>query len=111
MMKGEKNMKCLKIYKGKGYFINKNKEEIELDKITTEDILWMIDQITDPKNLEENFEVDNIEKSEIKNEAHKVIYQNLCKKLSDLIKNRKNFFDEIQSQYTDAIKKYSNKNI
>ena len=42
--KEEKNMKCLEIKNGKGYFLNADGEMVELDKMKKDDLLALIPQ-------------------------------------------------------------------
>ena len=51
-------MKCLEIKNGKGYFLNVDGEMVELDKMKKDDLLYLLDIAT---NIEESFEMDNIE--------------------------------------------------
>ena len=88
-------------------FTDKEGNQQPLDKITKDDILFLIDAITDPERENEQFEIDDLTKIEIKNEAHKVIYQNLGGKLQELIDNRTKLFDEAENTYEAAINKYS----
>ena len=62
-------MKYLRIKNGKGYFLNSEKAEIEIDKIKRDDILRLLDLASDETI---NFEIDTIECDNIKNEAHKI---------------------------------------
>ena len=64
-------MKCLEIKNGKGYFLNEDGEMVELDKIKKDDLLYLLDIET---NIDESFEMDNIETCKLDNQAHKVIY-------------------------------------
>lgn len=100
-------MKCLSVCNGQAFFTDKEGNQQPLDKITKDDILFLIDAITDPERENEQFEIDDLTKIEIKNEAHKVIYQNLGGKLQELIDNRTKLFDEAENTYEAAINKYS----
>lgn len=68
MKKGEKNMKCLEIKKGKGYFLNTVGEMIELDKMKKDDLLYLLDMAT---NQTESFVMDSLQECELDNQAHK----------------------------------------
>ena len=46
------------------------------------------------------------DKTELKNEAHKIIYSHIYKKISELIENKTRFHDESASMYKDALAKY-----
>jgi len=95
-------MNYLKIENGQGYFLNKKSETVPLDMISKEDIYWLLEQV-----FEDSFSMDEYSETLIKNEAHKVIYRNLYNKLSELVVNKNNILDEINSLYTDAIEKYN----
>ena len=79
-------MKCLEIKNGKGY-----------------DLLYLLDIAT---NIDESFEMDNIETCKLDNQAHKVIYENLYDKFQELLQNRTRFYDESIVLYKDALQKY-----
>lgn len=50
--------------------------------------------------------MDEIEGDNIKNQAHKVIYESLFKKFKEFLENRERFIDESESLYKDAMQKY-----
>ena len=105
-MKGETIMNYLKISNGKGSFRNKDGEYKEIDTITKEDILYLLDEATDSTS---NFEMDEITDDSIKNEAHKIIYKSIYSKFSNLLSNKKQFLDECDGLYKDALQKYKPK--
>lgn len=94
----------LKINNGKGYFLSKINEMVELDKMHKEDILYLLDQATDPNVV---FEMDELTDGAIQNEAHRIIYDALYKKFDELLKNKNRFLDESENLYKDAFSKYS----
>ncbi|ADU22799.1 hypothetical protein [Ruminococcus albus] len=99
-------MNYLKISNGKGSFRNKDGEYKEIDTITKEDILYLLDEATDSTS---NFEMDEITDDSIKNEAHKIIYKSIYSKFSNLLNNKKQFLDECDGLYKDALQKYKPK--
>lgn len=105
IQKGEKNMKCLEIKGGKGYFLNEEGNMVELDKMKKDDLLYLLNVLT---NTEETFEMDDIQSCKLENQAHKVIYESLYDKFSELLQNRTRFYDESAALYKDAIQKYRN---
>lgn len=105
-MKEEKNMKCLKICNGQAYLCSSKDCVKPLDKITKDDLIQMIDIITDP-DVEDTFEIDDPKTNTISNEVHRIIYQNLSGKLQELIDSRTSFVDEANSLYKDAFDKYT----
>ena len=96
-------MKCLEIRNGKGYFYNMDGEMVELDKMKKDDLMHLLNIATD---TEKNFEMDDIQLSNIENQAHKVIYENLFDKFQELLQNRTRFYDESIALYKDAMQKY-----
>lgn len=96
-------MKYLKIEDGKALFLNAKDKLVELDKITKEDILFMIDRAI----ADEEFEMDSQEEQELHNKAHQIIYKHLHEKFSDLINNREIFKNESDKLYKEASDKYS----
>lgn len=103
MTKGNNNMKCLMIKNGKGY-LKHNTGDIELDKISKENLKWMIEQILN--NTDEEFSMDNLSECKIHNKAHEIIYRNLEEKFRQLINDRNRIFDECNNQFEAAFKKY-----
>ncbi len=96
-------MKCLKIEKGKGFFLRNNGDVEQVDKMTKDDVLYLLNLATSSK---EPFEMDPIGDQDVINEAHKIIYRSLYSKFSELLENRTRFFEESASTYKDAIEKY-----
>ena len=103
MMKGEKNMKCLKIENGRGHYLDKERNYLEIDKMGKDDILFLLNIATDEN---ETFEMDDPDESELSNPAHKIIYSNLYEKFSELLLNKSRFLDESEAIYKDALQKY-----
>ena len=103
MMKGEEIMKCLKIENGKGYFKNIEDEYLEIDKISKDDILHLLNIATS----DDEFEMDECDDVNLKNEAHKIIYRRLHQKFSELLNNKTRFKDECNGLFQTAIEKYS----
>ena len=96
-------MKYLIIRNGQGYFLNTEEKEKKIDSITKDDILFLLRQAT---NAEIDFEMDVIDKDNIKNEAEKIIYENIYIKFQELLKNKNVFIDESMALYKDAFAKY-----
>ncbi len=51
--------------------------------------------------------MDDPEKSNIPNEAQKIIYENIYNKINDLISNRDTIISEISNLYKEEYSKYS----
>lgn len=97
-------MKCLKIDRGRGYFLGENGDYVEIDGISKEDLLRLLNIAI---STDESFELDQMDDELIKNEAHRIIYRNLSNKFLELISNRNRFIDESEAKYKEALKKYS----
>lgn len=99
-------MNYLKIERsGRCIFMDSKGEKKDIDQISKEDILYLLDKATEEGH---EFEMDDPTSNEIKNEAHKIIYENLYDKFQDLVKNKNKFIDESEALYRDAIQKYKN---
>lgn len=97
-------MKYLKIENGKGFYLDSENEFQTIDLIQKEDMLNLLDAVTD-KEIE--FEMDE-NSDEILNEAHKIIYNELYKRLNELKEDKDRFLEESESLYKDALQKYKN---
>lgn len=95
-------MRYFKIENNKVYFINKETKYIELDQITKEDLLFLIN-----KAFDQDFEYDKYESDKIKNQAHNVMYKNIENKFSEFISRKDEIIDEVNNVYKAAIDKYS----
>lgn len=100
-----KLMKYLKIKDNKGYFLKQEKEQpdqwIEIDKISKEDLMNLLESA-----ISTDFEIDEYIEENIGHKAHQIVYKSIFEKFTDLINNKKSFFDECDSQYRSAIEKY-----
>lgn len=103
MTKGAENMKCLKIKDGKGLFLQKNGEMETVDKMTKNDVLYLLNLATSSDNP---FEMDMLQEQDALNEAHKIIYRSLYSKFFELLESRTRFVEESESTYREAIEKY-----
>lgn len=100
-MKGKKYMRILKIDQNKGYFSLDGEEWLELDKLTKESILALLDLI-----ISGDAEMDEYSEEKLKQPAHGIIYRNLYQKLSELSSNKDKFKRESESLYKESIDKY-----
>lgn len=97
-------MKCLKIENGKGYFLRSNGDMEQVDRMTKDDVLYLLNIAT---SSEEQFEMDSDEEEQnLSNEAHKIIYRSLHSKFSEILESRSRFAEESASTYKDALEKY-----
>lgn len=95
-------MKYLEIKENKGFLLNEKGVWIELDQISKEDILFVVDRAFN----EEDFAMDDFNEEDLKNPAHRIIYKQLHEKISDFIERKSALKDEISSMYEDAYNKY-----
>lgn len=96
-------MKCLKIDNGKGEFSVDGVNFLSLDKITKEDILILIDITLDPSS---SIEMDVYDADAFTNPAHKMIYDHLYDKFTDLVANKDQFVSEVNEKYQDVYERY-----
>ncbi len=87
-------MKFLKIDHGKGYFSLNGTEWIQIDQISKENILELLDTC-----LNHDFEMDEFDKEKIANQAHQIIYKHIYEKFEDLKNNKNLLHDESESIY------------
>lgn len=95
-------MKYLKIEGGKAYYLGSNNEYQIIESIQKEDMLNLLDAAT---SKEIDFEMDE-KIDDIQNEAHKIIYKELHKRLNELLENKDKFIDESEGLYKEALQKY-----
>lgn len=97
-------MKYLKIEDNKGFFNEGDGNWIELDKLTKDHILSLLN-----KAITEDFKMDQFNSELIGNKAHLIIYKNLHHKFSELLENKRRFKDECDNLYKPSIEKYKAK--
>jgi hypothetical protein len=95
-------MKRLKIERSQATYSVDGENWNSIEKIGKDDLLFLVDKV-----FEEDFDMDNPDECRIGNEAHKIIYENIYKKLRKLIDDKRNFQDESELKYKDAIEKYT----
>ncbi|MDP2161163.1 MAG: hypothetical protein Q8K02_11810 [Flavobacterium sp.] len=98
-------MKYLKIENNKGFFLKQEKDQpdkwIEIDKISKDDLMNLLEMV-----ISNDFEMDDYLEENIAHKAHQIVYKSIFEKFTDLIKNKKTFADECDSQFRSAIEKY-----
>lgn len=94
------NMKYLEIKDKKGFF-RRGEETIEIDQITAEDLLNLINHAH-----EDEFEIDVYNEAELPNKAQQIIYENIYLKIADFLEDKEQFNEQANSLYTDAVGKY-----
>ena len=101
--KETKIMKILKINSGKAYYSFDGKTDYEIDKISKDDLLKLLDVF-----LSRDCDMDEYNEASIANKAHQIIYKSLYSKFKDLEEKRQLFNEESDKVYKDAIEFYSN---
>ncbi len=96
-------MKLLKIEDNKGYYLAEESEFAEVDKITKEDLLRLVDLTLQE---EEEVEFDEHDDEEIKNQAHQIVYKSVYEKLKGLRDRRDKFIDESNRLFLEDYEKY-----
>ncbi len=94
-------MKILKIDQGKGQYSIDGRLWKELDMLSKEDLLTLINLV-----VTIDTEMDAFDEEKIQHPAHRIIYRNLYGKLDSLTRNRKRFADESEALYREALGKY-----
>ena len=96
-------MKYLIVKNGRAFLKDSEGTVKGIDCISKDDILFLLRQATNP---DVNFEMDVLDNDNVKNEAEKIIYENIYTKFQDLLKNKDKFVDESMSLYKEAFTKY-----
>lgn len=103
MRKGDKTMNYSKIENSKVYYRLEDGEDwVEIDQIDKEDLLVLLDKFI----LEEDFELEEFDKKSIKNDVHKIIYEDIYNKFKNLNDNKDRFKDESNNRFKEAFNKY-----
>lgn len=98
----KRHMKYLKIENNKGYYLNQNKTVwVEIDKISKEDLLFLLNEA-----ITNEFEIDEFIEGNIGHKAHQIVYKSIHEKFLDLLENKKSFIDECDLQFRSSIEKY-----
>jgi len=92
------------------YRTDKDKDFLNLDEINKDDILSIFKKIFLAKEDEklDDF-ADEFNKDLIGNDAHKIIYERLYKKIKELWENRSTIIGEIKNEFKAAEEKYITK--
>ena len=94
-------MKTLKIENSQGHFLTDEGSYETIDKLDKTTLLRLV-----KLSLEDDFEMDTYDETELKNQAHQIIYKSISEKLSDLNNKRQQFRDESKSLYVEEYAKY-----
>jgi hypothetical protein len=96
-------MNCLKIDNNEGFFSVNGSDFTSIVEIKKEDVLKLLDIALDP---DEEFEMDEYDAELLPNAAHRVIYENLYNKFSEIKTNKEQFTNEANELYQDVYDKY-----
>lgn len=103
MRKGEKIMNYSRIKNSKVYYRLEDGENwVEIDQIDKEDLLILLDKFIS----EEDFKLEEFDEKDIKNEVHKIIYEDIYNKFKNLNENKDRFKDESNNRFKEAFDKY-----
>jgi len=97
-------MTYLKIDDNKGYYRTEGTSEewVELDQISKDDLLKLIEKATT-----EEFVMDEYKDELLQNPAQNIIYKNIYGKFTELLSNKTRFQDSVNLMYKSAIDKYT----
>lgn len=91
----------LKIEGVLGQYLSKDGSYHDIDKITKDDLLWIMDRV-----LEKSGELETFDKDKIQNKAHQVVYKSIYSNLKALEDRRQEFIDESERLYLEDYKRY-----
>lgn len=95
-------MKYLKIDNSKGFYYSDKNTYIEIDKISNNDIYYLLDKAIN----DEEFEMDQYDTAKLHHDVHKIIYNEIYNKISNFIKQKESILFEVKNLYADAKRKY-----
>ncbi|RJG15651.1 hypothetical protein [Massilia cavernae] len=95
-------MKILKIERGNGYYLSGADLYIEIDKITKDHLLELINA-----TLEHEVTFDAYDEQSLHNQAQRIVYKNILEKLQDLASRRQEFKDESDNWYEKEFERYA----
>ena len=94
-------MKLLKIENHLGHYRTEDGAYHEIDKITKESLLWILERVLDGAG-----ELDEYDEDELRNQAHQVVYKSVYRNLKDLDDRKQEFIDESERQFLEDYKRY-----
>ena len=107
IMKGEIYMTLLKIENNKGKFSINGMDFIEIEKISKDDILKMLEKVLNETEI--IIEESNDDDKKINSPAQKIIYDNIYEKVKEVISEKEEINSFEEDEYYIAMKKYQNK--
>jgi hypothetical protein len=102
-MREEVGMKTLKIENSQGYFLTEENNYETVDKIDKTILVRLVNLA-----LKDDFEIDVYNETNLRNQAHQIIYKSISAKLNELHQKREQFVDESESLYKEEYEKYKN---
>lgn len=96
-------MKILRIEDSNGHFCAEGEEFVSIDKLDKENLLKLVDLA-----LKQEVEMDAYDSETLKNEAHRIIYRSVHKKLQELIARKDEFFDKSEREFYEIYENYKN---
>ena len=97
----KKPIKILKIKDGKGYYLDKNGNYVEVDKVDRNSLLYLINLV-----INSEVEIETYYESLILNKVHQIIYKEISQKILTLKASKLTLLSNIDSEYADLINKY-----
>lgn len=96
-------MKILKIEDNNGHFCTDGDEFVSIDKLDKENLLKLVEH-----SLTKEVVMDDYDPETLKNEAHRIIYRSVHKKLQELIARKDEFFDKSEREFYEIYENYKN---
>ena len=96
-------MKILKIKDNNGHFCVDSDEFVSIDKLDKENLLKLVEHA-----LTKEVEMDDYDPEILKNEAHRIIYRSVHKKLQELITRKDEFSDKSEREFYEIYENYKN---
>ncbi len=97
----KKPIKILKINDGKGYYLDKNGNYVEVDKVDRDSLLYLINLV-----INSEVEIETYDESLILNKVHQIIYKEISQKILTLNTSKLTLLSNIDTEYADLINKY-----
>ncbi|UZJ44464.1 hypothetical protein OOT55_17680 [Marinimicrobium sp. C6131] len=96
-------MRILKIDGNNGHYSINGDDFESIDKLDKERLLKLVDLA-----LTKEVEMDEYDPEILKNEAHRIIYRSVHKKLRELVLRKDEFFDKSEREFYETYENYKN---
>lgn len=100
-------MKILRIANGRGEFSINGGNYIPIDEITKDALLEILKLVIKAEDIEFDEVTD---KNKIDNVAQNIVYSQLLSKVKELKDRKQSIIDDVDSEFKDAIAKYTGEN-